>query len=205
MEDETGILSMFFPGLAVMGVLFLAQSATRDILQDRETGLLRHLLTAPVTPGEYLVGKCLTVILVTAVGFFILVAVGMLLGVSWGSPGASAALVLATAIAASGTLLLIMSLVGSERQADALTTIVIITWSMLGGAFMPLSQMPSFIEPVSATTLVYWATDGFNTLILGDGGLTDILLNLGVLLGVGLVFLIAGAFILKRKIHRGGL
>ena len=48
---------------------------------------------------------------------------------------AVAILAAATAVASSGTLLLIMSLVGTERQGDALTTIVIIGWSMLGGAF----------------------------------------------------------------------
>jgi len=52
--EDVPILSFILPGLAVMGVLFLAQSATRDILRDRESGLLRHLLTAPVSPGDYL-------------------------------------------------------------------------------------------------------------------------------------------------------
>jgi len=205
-EEEVegmGILSYFLPGLAVMGVLFLAQSATRDILRDRESGLLRHLLTAPVSPGDYLLGKCLSVIMVTAAGFALLVAIGMTMGVSWGPPAAATILVLATAVAASGTLLLIMSLVGSERQGDTLTTIVIIGWSMLGGAFIPLDQMPSFVKPLSASTLVYWSTDGFNTLILRSGELGDILLNLVVLFGAGSVFLVAGAMILGRRIRRG--
>jgi ABC-2 type transport system permease protein len=201
--EGVGILSYFLPGLAVMGVLFLAQSATRDILRDRESGLLRHLLTAPVSPGDYLLGKCLSVIMVTAAGFALLVAIGMAMGVSWGPPAAATILVLATAVAASGTLLLIMSLVGSERQGDTLTTIVIIGWSMLGGAFIPLDQMPSFVKPLSAATLVYWSTDGFNTLILRSGELGDILLNLVVLFGAGSVFLVAGAMILGRRIRRG--
>jgi ABC-2 type transport system permease protein len=201
--EGVGILSYFLPGLAVMGVLFLAQSATRDILRDRESGLLRHLLTAPVSPGDYLLGKCLSVIMVTAAGFALLVAIGMAMGVSWGPPAAATILVLATAVAASGTLLLIMSLVGSERQGDALTTIVIIGWSMLGGAFIPLNQMPSFVKPLSASTLVYWSTDGFNTLILRSGEVGDILLNLVVLFGAGFVFLVAGALILGHKIRKG--
>jgi len=141
--------------------------------------------------------------MVTGVGFALLVAIGMAMGVSWGPPAAATILVLATAVAASGTLLLIMSLVGSERQGDALTTIVIIGWSMLGGAFIPLDQMPSFVKPLSASTLVYWSTDGFNTLILGGGQLGDILLNLAVLFGAGSVFLVAGAVILGRKIRKG--
>ena len=204
-SEATSILSYFLPGLAVMGTLFLAQSATRDILRDRESGLLRHLLTAPVSPGDYLVGKCLSVLLVTSVGFVVLVVIGAAAGVSWGSPLAVGVLMIATAVACSGTLLLIMSLVGTERQGDALTTIVIIAWSMLGGAFVPLEQMPAFVRPLSASTLVYWSIDAFNALIHHGGGLGDILVNLAVLSAAGLTFLTAGALILGRRIRRGTL
>ncbi len=203
--EPTTILSFFLPGLAVMGTLFLAQSATRDILRDRESGLLRHLLTAPVSPGEYLVGKCLSVLLVTSVGFAVLIVIGAAAGVSWGPPLAVGLLMIATAVACSGTLLLIMSLVGTERQGDALTTIVIIAWSMLGGAFVPLEQMPAFIRPLSASTLVYWSIDAFNALIHHGGGFGDILVNLAVLSATGLTFLTAGALILGRRIRRGTL
>jgi ABC-2 type transport system permease protein len=203
--ESVGILAVFLPGFAVMGTLFLAQSATRDILRDREAGLLRHLLTAPVSPGDYLLGKCLSVIIVTVGGFALMTGVGAAMGVSWGPPLAAAILILATALAASGTLLLIMSMVGSERQGDTLTTIVIIVWSMLGGAFMPLDQMPGFLRPFSASTLVFWSTDAFNTLILRGGGLGDILPNLGVLFAAGVVFLGAGTLLLGRGIRSGAI
>ena len=132
-------------------------------------------------------------------------AVGAAMGVALGPPLATAVLMLATALAASGTLLLIMSLAGSERQADSLTTIVIIVWSMLGGVFMPLDQMPGFLRPLSASTLVFWSTDAFNTLVLRGGGFVDILPNLGILFGAGAFFLGAGAFVLGRRIRRGAI
>jgi len=201
--EDVGILSFFLPGLAVMGVLFLAQSATRDILRDRESGLLRHLLTAPVSAADYLLGKCLSVIIVTSIGLGLLIAIGAVMGVAWGPPLPTAVLVLATALAASGTLMLIMSLVGSERQGDAITTIVIIVWSMLGGAFLPIDQMPGFLKPLSATTPVYWSTDAFNSLVLRGGGLADITPNLAVLFGAGALLLVAGVVVLGRRIRRG--
>jgi len=203
--EPENILAYFLPGLAVMGVFFLSQSATRDILRDRESGLLRHLLTAPVSASDYLLGKCLTVLIVSAVGFGLLILIGAVSGVSWGPPAAVALLATATAVASSGTLLLIMSLVGTERQGDALTTIVIISWSMLGGAFVPIDQMPDFLRPVSATTMVFWATDAFNTLVLRGGGLADIILNVTVLLGAGCAFLVVGALILGRRIRAGAV
>lgn len=199
------VLSLFLPGFAMLGVLFLAQSATRDMLHDREAGLVRHLLTAPLTTTDYLLGKCLSVLVVSAVGFALMVAAGIAAGVSWGDPLGVAALMVASAIAASGTLLLIMSLVGTERQGDTLSTIVIMGWCLLGGAFVPLQQMPLFLRPVSVTTLVYWTTSGFATLMGEGGGLGDIAVNLAVLAGVGALFLAVGSAVMARRLARGAL
>jgi len=205
-EDDTkdlNILAYILPGYSIMGILFFAQSATRDILLDRESGLLRHLLTAPVSPTDYLLGKCLSVFVVSALGFLFLVIIGIAAGVNWGPPLAVAALVLASALAAGGLLVLIMSVVGSERQGDTLTTIVIIISSMIGGAFVPVSQLPEFIKPVSAATIVYWASEGFTKLIVFDQGFGAIVPNLIVLTVAGIAFMLIGALVLKRKIERG--
>jgi len=207
-EDEDSgfnILAYVLPGFSVMGILFLAQSATRDILRDRESGLLRQLLTAPVSVNDYLGGKCLSVFAVTALGFAIFVLIGIAAGINWGPAPAVGALMLASALASAGLLILIMSLVGSERQGDTLTTIVIIVSSMIGGAFMPVSQMPSFIKPISATSLVYWSTEGFTKLMIHGGGLGDIVLNLMVLTVAGAALMLIGALVLKRKIECGAV
>jgi ABC-2 type transport system permease protein len=198
------VLSAFLPGFAILGVLFLAQSATRDMLHDRETGLVRQLLTAPMTPASYLLGKCLSVLVVSAAGLALLVAAGVAAGVLWGPPLAVAAVVVAAAVASSGTLLLLMSVVGSERQGDALSTIVIMSWCLLGGAFVPLSQMPAFLLPIAKTTLVYWATSAFSTLIAG-GGLAEVLPNLAVLAGGGALGIAIGAAVMGRRLARGAL
>jgi len=201
--QDLNILAYFLPGFSIMGILFLAQSATRDILLDRESGLLRHLLTAPVTPIDYLLGKCLSVFAVTALGFTFLVFIGIAAGVDWGPPVAVGLLVLASALASGGLLLFVMSLVSSERQGDTLTTIIIIVSSMLSGAFMPVSQMPAFLKPLSAATLVFWSTDGFTALIVNAGGLPDIVSNLLVLTTVGVLLMLLGAAVLKKKIEHG--
>jgi ABC-2 type transport system permease protein len=202
-RPDVNIVAYFLPGFSILGILFLAQSATRDILRDREAGLLRHLMTSPVTPAQYLAGKCLSVFVVSALGFAVLVAIGIAVGVDWGPPVAVAGLVLASALAAGGLLLLLMSFADTERQGDSLTTIVIIVSSLVGGAFLPVSQLPDFLRPVSAATIVYWATDGFSKLIIEGLGATSIALNAGVLTAAGALFMALGALILRRKMARG--
>lgn len=199
-----GILALFFPGLSMLGMLFIAQSATRDIQRDRAAGLVRHLLTAPVTTGTYVAGKCLSVLVATVAAFAILVAIGRVAGVVPGDRVAIAALIVSSALLASGLLLLLMSVARSERQGDALTTIVIIVAAMLGGAFMPLPAMPDFILPLARLSPVYWTVDGFMTVALDEGGVSDVLGNVAVLVVVGLGSLGAGALVLSRRIGAGG-
>jgi ABC-type multidrug transport system permease subunit len=202
---DFNILAFFLPGFSVMGILFLAQSATRDILRDREQGLVRHLLTAPITTGDYVRGKSLSVLLVTGLGFTVFVAIGVVAGVNWGFAPAAAALIVSSAVMASGVLLLISGFVDSERQADTLTTIVIMVFSMLGGAFVPISQMPPFLRPVAAATPVYWSVDGFTKLTIEGGGFPEIVTHLMVLLVVGGGCLLAGSLLMRRKLERGAV
>jgi ABC-2 type transport system permease protein len=112
-------------------------------------------------------------------------------------------MVVASAVMASGVLLLITSFVSSERQGDTLTTIVIMVSSMLGGAFVPISQMPAFIRPISASTPVFWSVDGFSKLTVLGGGFADIAVNLLVLVGVGGLCMVIGSVLLQRKLIRG--
>ena len=202
-DSDVNILALILPGMSIFGIFLVAQAATRDILLERESGMLRHLLTAPITVAEYVVGKSLSVVVVTALGFIVLVAVGLAAGVAWGPPTAVLALISASSLAAAGTMILIMSLVGSQRQGDAVTTIVIIVWSMLGGAFVQLDGIPTLLQPLSKTTVTYWAVDGFNELIQRGGDFSHILPNLAVLTIFGVVTLAAGAVVLRRRIVTG--
>jgi ABC-2 type transport system permease protein len=114
-------------------------------------------------------------------------------------------MVVASAVMASGVLLLITSFVNSERQGDTLTTIVIMVSSMLGGAFFPISQMPDFVRPLAASTPVFWAVDGFTKLSVDGAGFGEVSLNLLVLLAVGGLCMAAGSLLLQRKLERGVL
>ncbi|RMF72229.1 MAG: ABC transporter permease [Acidobacteria bacterium] len=197
------VLSLVLPGLAVLSLLFFAQAATRDVMEEREHGLLRRLLSAPVGTGEYLLAKCVSVVTVSALGFALLIGIGRLAGVAWGPPVAVIGLVLSASIAASGLLLLLVSLVSSEMAANALTTIVVMVSAMVGGSFVPLPALPDFLLPVARLTVNYWATSGFLVLIRDGGGPADVVPQIGVLAGGGLAMLAVGAFRLARRIRAG--
>lgn len=197
-------LALFLPGLVVLGVFFFAQAVTRDLVREREAGMLRHLLTAPVTVRGYLTGKCLSAIIACLAAFAVLLSVGAAAGISWGAPVGLVAMVLAVSAAAAGTMLVIASLTRTERQADAAGTILIMAWAMLGGVFVPVSQIPAAVRPLSAATLTFWGVDGLNRLATGQG-LAEILINLAILTAAGAGLMLLGAAVLRRRIVAGGV
>jgi ABC-type Na+ efflux pump permease subunit len=203
LSGPANVLAFFLPGLAVLGLLFFSQAATRDVVVERESGLLKQLLTAPVSISEYVAGKCLSVVVISLLGFGVLIAVGAVAGVPWGDPLAVVALIVVAAFASSGLLLLLMSVAGNEKQADALTTIVIIVSSMVGGSFLPIGMIPDFLLPLSRATINYWVASGFDALLRGDGGLGEVLTNVAVLGGLGALFLAIGAAVMHRRLARG--
>ncbi len=201
-STTAAILTAILPGLAVMGVLFVAQSASRDVVRDRERGLVRHLLTTPTTVADYLLGKTLSVLVASVLAFVIFIVLGLAAGVAWGPPLPTLLLVVATSLAVTGTLLLVNSAVSTERQGDAVTTIVVIVSSLLGGAIVPVSQIPAGLLPLARMTAVYWATDGFARLTAGEGT-AAIVPNLAILVTGGFLFLAAGNLLLRRRLSGG--
>lgn len=197
------ILAFFLPGLAMMGAFFLAQNATRDILSDRESGRLKQLLTAPISSVDYIIAKSISVIFISAIGFLIMIVFGAVAGVAWGPPILVAAIALAASVVVSGTMIFIMTLVATRAQAETFSTVLIILWCLIGGAFFPISAMPKFLLPISRFTPVYWAVDAFGKAMTAGATASLILPNLGILCGLGAFFLIAGVFTLRRRVLGG--
>ncbi|MFM1851738.1 MAG: hypothetical protein RIS54_1422 [Verrucomicrobiota bacterium] len=56
--------------------------------------------------------------------------------------------------------------------------------SAIGGAWFPISLMPEFIQQLSKLTLVYWAMEGFSSVLWSGHGLLQLAPVLGVLAAI---------------------
>jgi len=197
------IFGAVLPGMAAFALFFLAVGLMGDVFRERSRGTLHRQLTAPVRPVEVVLGKILATM---AVG--VIVSLGMaligavLLGVR-ADLGAFALLCLAFLLAVTGFVTLLYSFARNEQQGGTLTAIVMMVMAFLGGSFLPLDALPRFVAGIAPLTLNYWAIRGFQTLLLGHGGLVDVAMPLTVLLAVGIVCVLAGGALLQRRILRG--
>ncbi|MCZ7543629.1 MAG: ABC transporter permease [Anaerolineae bacterium] len=103
-------------------------------------------------------------------------------------------LILASVTGATGLGVLIASLVKEPEQLSSYGVAVLMVMGVLGGTFFfGSTDFLGSARFLSMLTINYWGKEGFTTLVFG-GGLSDIALNLAVLLLMGVVFFVIGVW-----------
>ena len=73
------------------------------------------------------------------------------------------------------------------NQLQALINIGALVMGGIGGALIPVEQLPGWAQAVAPVTPQYWAMEGHLSIFLESAGLSDILPSLAVLVSMGVV------------------
>ncbi len=202
-KRNVNLFAYLFPGIIAMGLLFVAQQSLRDLLWEREHGHLARLLATPVPIRTVVLSKLISTLALLVVCHLLLAVIGSLVfHIRWNDGLAAILLVIAQGVAVTGILAFVFAVTRTERQADALSTIVIFGMSILGGSMIPAEMFPDSVQSVSKWTINYWTIEGFRTITVFDGGLSDIGLHLLILTSVGTVLFFASTFLFERNLRR---
>lgn len=181
------------PGMGSMFVLFSLTALAINLVLEREQGTLQRLFTLPAPKSAIVMGKVLGAFFFGVLQFFVFILVGMLMAVDWGNNYlAIVLLVLAYCFAGTALGFLMATFVRTSDQAGGISTLVVLTLAPLGGAWWPLEIVPEAMQTFGHISPVAWVMDGFNDLIFDNKGLVDILPEVGVLVGMGMVLLVIG-------------
>jgi ABC-2 type transport system permease protein len=146
--DMDGLVFMV-PGIAaiLLQMLTIAQVAMA-VVRDRELGTLEQLLVTPVRPLELIVSKVIPNIALAVIDTLIIVFVGVFwFGVPFqGSPWLFAWLSLLFIVSGLGLGLLISTVVQTQKQAQQITTVLMLIATMITGLFYPRSTMPPIVR-----------------------------------------------------------
>ncbi len=192
-------LSYIAPGMALMFLMYTVSNGGRTLLVERNQGTLPRLLVSPTNSVQVLGGKIFGVYL-TGVAQLLILIIGssLLFRLKWGDPLAVLVLVLAAVFGACGWGMLITALAKRPSQIAGIGSALMLTFGVLGGSFIQLEMMPTWVQWVSRITPNSWGLDGFSILALG-GGLEMILEPIAGLLVMGVVlFLVALLFFNRR-------
>jgi ABC-2 type transport system permease protein len=198
-NKKSPMISFYAAAIGVMFLMFTASGSAGALLDEAESGTLERVLSTRVTMTSLLAGK---LVFNTGLAFVQLVAMFL-----WGwavfkldffshLPG-FAVMGLCTAFAVAAFGMLLASLCHTRAQLGALSTLVILIMSSVGGSMFPRFLMPESLQKAGLLTINAWAIDGFTKVFWRDLPVTDLWPQVAVLLGVGVVL-----FVVARRVAR---
>ena len=193
------MVSFYAAAIGVMFLLFTSSGAAGALLDEAESGTLDRVLSSRVTMSSLLAGKvCYNTLLA-----FVQLVVMFLWGWAvfrldfWSHIPGFVVMGLTTAFAVATFGILLASACKTRAQLGALSTLVILIMSSIGGSMFPRFLMPEAMQKAGLLTINAWAIDGFTKTFWRDEPVAHLWPQVAVLLVAGAVL-----FAIARRLSR---
>ncbi len=200
-RSQSGNLVAYYAGaVAFLFLLFSTVHGAVSLIEERDAGLLDRILAGPASTAALVTGKFL---FLAAQGF---VQVAVIFLVAWLVHGVDvprhvlgcAVVTLAAAIAASGFALALVSACRTRRQAQALSNVVILVVSAVGGSMVPRFFMPPLFQSLGWATPNAWALEAYASILWRGDPPSALVLPLAFLCGLGFAGYAAARLLARR-------
>ncbi len=189
MHTAPGMACLFgFFSIAIVGFTLFREHGWQTWPRLRATGIGGGALLA----GKLVVPALLLVLQHAVLFTFAIVALDFKVNGAWLAvvllAFAFATMVLSAGLAAAAAL-------STVQQLNAVTNLGTMLLGGLGGALVPVRELPKWVQPFAPVSPVNWAMEGYRDTILDGGGVGDIILPLAAMAGLAVVL---GGFALWR-------
>jgi ABC-2 type transport system permease protein len=171
-----------------------------SLVVERTRGTLLRLRLAPISRTQLLAGKglaCFVASIVVATGLMMFGAIVFKIRVL-NLP----LLILALAAASScfvGLMMSISVLGRTEQAVGGAAWAILLVFSMIGGGMLPLAFMPSWLQTLSNISPVKWGILAVEGAVWRGFTVSEMLVPVGVLFGLGILFFSIGAWVLSKR------
>ncbi|MBU1227134.1 MAG: ABC transporter permease [Actinobacteria bacterium] len=187
----------------VLFMFLTSLAGSAALIQTRQLGVARRMLSTPTGTGTILMGETLGRFNVAMVqGLYIVLGTVLLFRVDWGDPLGALALVTAFALVGAAAGILMGAVFSNDSQAGGLGVLIGLGLAAVGGCMVPIEIFPEGMQTIAKFTPHAWAIDGFSEMVRRDGTFVDILPNLAVLAGFAAVLMLLGTWRLHRVLTR---
>lgn len=187
-------------GYLVVFMLFSAVNLSALTIRDRENRTYYRLLSSPITARSYVFSNAIVNIVLMMIQIAAtLFVMTRFFHIEPGIPLWQMFLILSLfALVAVSLSQVIVAFSDSTMMANGIQTMVIMPTSLLAGCVFPLSVMPEAIQRIADFLPQYWLLDTFGKLQQGSG-LTDVILNVAILLAFALALSLIAAYKFARN------
>jgi len=165
----------------------------------RKDGILRKLLTMPVTRTEWILAKMLFMLFLSFVSTVAIILVGILVwGMTVNINLIMIVIIIANSFLFSGLGMIIGRFVKEEETADMAGGAISFPMMFLAGTFFPLEQMPAFLQSFAKILPLYYVNEGLrNAMIYLD--FDKAIFNMIIVIVFAIVFFVIGVLLTKWK------
>jgi ABC-2 type transport system permease protein len=193
------MVSFYAAAIGVMFLLFTASGAAGALLDEVESGTLDRVLSSRVTMTTLMLGK----LTFNSLLAFLQLVVMFLWGWAvfkldfWSHIPGFVVMGAFTAFAVAAFGLLLASICRTRAQLGALSTLVILIMSSIGGSMFPRFLMSEAMQKAGLFTINAWAIDGFTKVFWRDEPISHLWPQVLVLVGIAIVL-----FAIARRVAR---
>jgi len=189
-----------FPQSLQWALIGVAAAFAVSLVMERTRGTFMRLRLAPISRLQILAGKGLACFAACLASAAVLLAIGVsIFGVRITSPFGIVAAVLSSAFCFVGIMMFLSVLGKTERAVGGAGWGVLLVMSMSGGGMVPLMFMPSWFAKIGNFSPVRWSVLAMEGAIWRGFTWAQMAMPLAILLGVGVLGLTVGTFVLSRS------
>jgi ABC-2 type transport system permease protein len=188
-------------GMLVFWVFVNALIASSVVAEDKHSGVLNRIASAPVPATAVVTGDVLARFVICFTQALIVAALSSLVfGTTWGALVPFIVLMFVMALTAAAASVLVGVLLRRPGPEAATTAAALAAlFGLLGGCFWALSNVPTPLRVAGRFTPQEWVLSAIDNLVARGAGLADIAGSIAVLFGFAAAFLALAAFGLRRS------
>jgi ABC-2 type transport system permease protein len=193
------MIAFYAAGIGVMFLLFTASGAAGALLEEAESGTIDRVLASRVTMTSLLLGKLSynSLLAFAQLCLMFLWAWAVFKLDLWSHLGGFIVMGVFTSVAVAAFGMLMAALCKTRQQLGALSTLVILIMSSIGGSMFPRFLMPEAMQRAGLFTINAWAIDGFTKVFWRDEPPSHLAPQVAVLAGMAVVL-----FAIARRVAR---
>ena len=197
--EELGEFDMGATSQLLLFVFLTSLTGSVALIETRQLGLSRRMLSTPTPVRTILMGEALGRIAVALLqGVIIMVGSGLLFGVNWGNPVGAGLVLVFFAFVGAGAGMVVGSVFSTEQQAIPIALLAGLGLAAIGGSMVPLEIFPDTMRTIAHFTPHAWGNDAFAELVRRNGSVMDILPDLGILAAFAAVLFTVATWRLRK-------
>ncbi len=196
-------IQFLFPGILGMTILFSSIFSSISIIWDKEFGMMKEILVAPVSRFSVVIGKTLSGTLISLVQAALILMLFPLLGIKLGVLAIintiAIAILLSFCISSLG--IVIATFYESFESFSVIMNFIVMPMFFLSGALYPVNKLPAILKIISRLNPLTYGIDALKHAIFEDNRIFDfsIAIDIGILIITSVVFIIIAGILFERK------